>query len=104
MTYSFLEGRDMRLSQRYKELFEALQERLESASRSVVPYERADCYECAQLLQRQCGDIAHCIAMFGDLEIDSLTRTHQDFADGIRCIERHPWRNGLSLVRRDLRR
>lgn len=54
------------------------------------------------MLQEQCGDIAHCIAAFGDLAVADLTVEHVKRANSFRCSGKHPWRNGLRLLRPDL--
>lgn len=92
----------MLLSERYRELFTALQERLELVRICDIPAQRTCYREQAEHLQRKCGDVAHCLALLGDVHIEELAAEHIAVVERTRCSGMHVWRNGLRLVRPDL--
>jgi hypothetical protein len=92
----------MLLSERCLKDFIDMQERLASVGKCSEPEIRVSYREEADMLQRNCGDIAHCIALFGDVSTHELSREHALTTEQIHCSGMHPWRNGLRLVRPDL--
>lgn len=92
----------MLLSQRYLELFKDLDACLANLSNVTEAAQRTCWRESAWRLQEQCGAVAHCIALFGDLEVENVTDEHVARASSFRCSGKHPWLSGLRLVREDL--
>lgn len=92
----------MLMSERYRELFEELQRLQERWERCHESAERACHSENAALLQKRCGDVAHCLALFGDIRIEELSPHHVQTVREIRCSGSHSWLQGLRLIRPDL--
>lgn len=92
----------MLLSERYLELFNELDACLAKVPECDEAVQRSCYREQAWNLQEQCGAVAHCIAVFGDVPVHELTREHVKAAKGFRRSGKHPWLIGLHLVRPDL--
>ncbi len=92
----------MLISERYTLQMDALQN-LNHAIRGSADKEQRACHlENAELVQRQCGAIAHCLGLFGDMEIAELSQHHKTVASGMLGNGGHPWLSGLRLMRPDL--
>lgn len=92
----------MKLSKLYRERFESIQalmERREKAQRS-----QDYSYFTEQSLDalKEAGDIAHCIALFGDMSCDEFLQLYEDAVRELQGGYGHPWRNGAYQVRKHM--